>query len=176
MNQAVTTISIHFRRTPLALFRDTPSEYLDTNRLVIQIQPNAGISLQIGHKVPGQLMKLGAVEMDFETVDYFGAITNTGYERLLHDAMTGDATLFQRADMVESGWGIIQPILDVWGTLKPKDFPNYAAGTWGPKEAYRLLEQDGRDWLNFSAIQTYAQNHQSNNEARSMAVVNSRFR
>jgi glucose-6-phosphate 1-dehydrogenase len=158
MNQQVTTISIHFRRTPLALFRDTPSEHLENNRLVIQIQPNAGISLQIGHKVPGQSMKLGVVEMDFETVDYFGSVTNTGYERLLHDAMTGDATLFQRADMVESGWGIIQPILDVWGTLKPKDFPNYAAGTWGPRGANELLAHDGRNWLDFSAIQTYSQN------------------
>ena len=92
MNQAVTTISIHFRRTPLALFRDTPSEQLTNNRLVIQIQPNAGISLQIGHKVPGQLMRLGVVEMDFEAVDYFGSETSTGYERLLHDAMTGDTT------------------------------------------------------------------------------------
>ncbi len=154
MNQAVTTISIHFRRTPLALFRDTPREQLANNRLVIQIQPNAGISLQIGHKVPGQLMRLGVVEMDFEAVDYFGSQTNTGYERLLHDAMTGDATLFQRADMVESGWNIIQPILDVWETLPPRDFPNYAGGTWGPKEANKLLQSDGRDWLNFSGIQT----------------------
>lgn len=166
MNQAVTTISIHFRRTPLALFRDTPSEQLTNNRLVIQIQPNAGISLQIGHKVPGQLMKLGFVEMDFEAVDYFGSQTNTGYERLLHDAMTGDATLFQRADMVESGWGIIQPILDVWGTLPPRDFPNYAAGTWGPKLADELLQQDGRNWLNFQGIQN---NFQNNVEAYPMA-------
>jgi glucose-6-phosphate 1-dehydrogenase len=172
MNQQVTAIAIHFRRTPTALFRDTHNEYLDTNRLVIQIQPDGGISLQIGHRAPGHLMKLEAVEMDFETVGCFGSITNTGYERLLHDAMAGDATLFQRADMVEAGWGIIQPILDVWGILKPKDFPNYAAGTWGPLEAYRLMEQDGREWLNYPSIQTYSQ---SNSRSRSVAVANNRF-
>ena len=91
-------------------------------------------------------MRLGAVEMDFNYVDYFGSLLSTGYERLLYDCMIGDATLFQRADMVEAGWGVIEPLLDVWKALPPRTFPNYAAGSWGPKEADDLLEEDGREW------------------------------
>ena len=75
---------------------------------------------------------MGAVEMDFDYSDYFGKVPSTGYETLLYDAMIGDATLFQRADMVEAGWGMVQPILDVWKALPARSFPNYPAGTWGP--------------------------------------------
>ncbi|MEW6037971.1 MAG: glucose-6-phosphate dehydrogenase [Pseudomonadota bacterium] len=148
MPKRVTEIAIQFRRAPLVLFRNTQIEQLQTNRLVIHLQPNEGISLQFGAKEPGPVMKLGAVKMDFDYEDYFGASSSTGYERLLHDCMTGDATLFQRADMVEAGWSVIQPILDVWKALPPRSFPNYAAGTWGPKEADELLEEDGRHWAN----------------------------
>jgi glucose-6-phosphate 1-dehydrogenase len=84
--------------------------------------------------------------MDFNYVDYFGSLLSTGYERLLYDCMIGDATLFQRADMVEAGWGVIEPLLDVWKALPPRTFPNYTAGSWGPKEADELLEEDGREW------------------------------
>ncbi|MGA8525892.1 MAG: glucose-6-phosphate dehydrogenase, partial [Candidatus Sulfotelmatobacter sp.] len=72
-----------------------------------------------------------------------------GYERLLHDCMIGDQTLFQRADMVEAGWSVVNPVLDLWKALPPRNFPNYASGTWGPKEADELLERDGRRWRNF---------------------------
>lgn len=146
MGQRVTEITIQFRRAPFVLFRDTPIEQLRANRLVIHIQPDEGISLQFGAKVPGSIMKLGTVEMDFNYVDYFGSTPSTGYERLLHDCMIGDQTLFQRADMVEAGWSIIQPVLDVWKALPPRTFPNYAAGSWGPKEADELLQRDGRTW------------------------------
>ena len=146
LSQRVTEITIQFRRAPFILFRDTPIEQLRANRLVIHIQPDEGISLQFGAKVPGSIMKLGTVEMDFDYVDYFGSTPSTGYERLLHDCMIGDQTLFQRADMVEAGWNIIQPVLDVWKALPPRTFPNYAAGSWGPKEADELLERDGRKW------------------------------
>jgi glucose-6-phosphate 1-dehydrogenase len=142
----VTEISIQFKSAPLTLFRDTPVERLRTNRLIIHIQPDEGISLRFGAKMPGPIMRLGAVEMDFNYVDYFGAISSTGYERLLYDCMTGDATLFQRADMVEAGWCVIEPVLDVWNALPPRSFPNYAAGSWGPKEADDLLAEDGREW------------------------------
>lgn len=142
----VTEISIQFRQAPLLLFRDTPVERLRTNRLVIHIQPDEGISLRFGAKIPGPIMRLGSVEMDFNYSDYFGSTPNTGYERLLYDCMTGDATLFQRADMVEAGWRIIEPILDVWKALPPRSFPNYPAGSWGPKEADELLARDGREW------------------------------
>jgi glucose-6-phosphate 1-dehydrogenase len=146
--QRTTEIAIQFRRAPLVLFRNTAIEQLQTNRLVIYLQPNEGISLQFGAKVPGPVMKLGTVKMDFDYEDYFGSTPNTGYERLLLDCMTGDATLFQRADMVEAGWCLIQPVLDVWKALPPRSFPNYPAGSWGPKEADELLERDGRHWIN----------------------------
>jgi glucose-6-phosphate 1-dehydrogenase len=91
---------------------------------------------------------MGAVDMDFDYVDHFGEQMSTGYERLLFDCMLGDATLFQRADMVESSWKIVTPILDVWSAIPARDFPNYAAGTWGPADADSLLERDSRKWKN----------------------------
>lgn len=142
----VTEVSIQFRQAPLILFRDTPVDQLKTNRLIIHIQPDEGISMQFGAKVPGPIMKLGSVEMDFNYVDYFGTTPSTGYERLIHDCMCGDATLFQRADMVEAGWSVIQPVLDVWKALPARSFPNYSAGSWGPKESDDLLARDGRRW------------------------------
>ncbi len=142
----VTEISIQFKRAPFMLFRDTPVEKLVTNRLVIHVQPDEGISMHFGAKVPGPIVRLGEVDMDFNYVDYFGKTTNTGYERLIYDCMLGDATLFQRADMVEAAWGVVNPIIDVWSALPARNFPNYAAGTWGPKEADELLERDGRRW------------------------------
>ncbi|HXZ30808.1 MAG TPA: glucose-6-phosphate dehydrogenase [Terriglobales bacterium] len=144
-----THIVIQFRRAPFVLFRDTPVENLMPNQLVLHIQPEEGISLQFAAKVPGPIMSLGAVDMNFEYADYFGSQPSTGYERLLHDCMIGDATLFQRADMVEAGWCVVSPMLDVWKALPPRSFPNYAAGTWGPKESDELLERDGRRWRNF---------------------------
>jgi glucose-6-phosphate 1-dehydrogenase len=141
-----TEITIQFRRAPFRLFRNTPVERLKANRIVLHIQPDEGISLQFGAKIPGIVMNLGSVEMDFEYKDYFGTTPSTGYERLIYDCMIGDQTLFQRADMVEAGWNIIQPVLDVWKALPPRSFPNYASGSWGPKEADELLETDGRAW------------------------------
>jgi glucose-6-phosphate 1-dehydrogenase len=142
----VTEVAIQFKRAPFVLFRNTSVEKLTTNRLVLHIQPDEGISLRFGAKVPGPIVRLGAVEMDFNYSDYFGSTSSTGYERLLYDCMCGDATLFQRADMVEAGWEVVSPIQDVWKALPPRAFPNYTAGTWGPKEADELLERDGRRW------------------------------
>ena len=142
----ITEIAIQFKSAPFVLFRQTPVERLTPNRLVLRIQPDEGISLRFGAKVPGLLVRLGAVDMDFAYADYFGCTPSTGYERLLHDCMIGDATLFQRADMVEAGWSVVGPVLDVWQALPPRSFPNYAAGTWGPTEADELLERDGRQW------------------------------
>ncbi len=143
-----TTINIVFKKAPFMLFRDTPVEKLTTNRIVIHIQPDEGITLYFGAKVPGPIVNMGAVDMDFNYVDHFGEQISTGYERLLFDCMTGDATLFQRADMVESSWSIVSPILDVWQAIPARDFPNYEAGTWGPIEADELLRADGRKWRN----------------------------
>jgi len=141
-----TEIVIQFRRTPFVLFRNTTVKNIETNRMVIHIQPEEGISLSFGAKVPGSIMRLGLVNMDFDYDTYFGTEHSTGYERLLRDCMAGDATLFQRADMVEAGWSVIQPILDVWHALPARSFPNYAAGSWGPAEADELLARDGRVW------------------------------
>lgn len=146
MAKRVTEISIQFRKAPFMLFRNTSVESLRTNRLVIHIQPDEGISLRFGAKLPGPVMRQGAVEMDFNYSDYFGSAPSTGYERLLYDCMIGDATLFQRADMVEAGWNIITPVLDVWRALPPRSFPNYTAGSWGPKDAHELLTKEGREW------------------------------
>jgi glucose-6-phosphate 1-dehydrogenase len=143
-----TTIMIQFKRAPFMLFRDTPIERLTPNRLVIHIQPDEGITLHFGAKIPGPIVNMGAVDMDFNYRDHFGETVSTGYERLLYDCMTGDATLFQRADMVESSWKIVSPVLDVWEAIPARDFPNYEAGNWGPPEAAELLEDDGRNWKN----------------------------
>jgi glucose-6-phosphate 1-dehydrogenase len=134
------------KRPPFTLFRDTPVDRLTPNQLVINVQPNEGIALAFGAKVPGATVRLGGVQMDFRYADYFGSTPSTGYERLLYDAMAGDATLFQRADMVEASWRVVAPLLDVWQSLPPRSFPNYAAGSAGPREADDLLAKDNRSW------------------------------
>lgn len=141
-------IIIQFKQAPFVLFRDTSIERLTTNRLVIHIQPDEGLTLHFGAKIPGPIVNMGPVDMDFNYVDHFGEQVSTGYERLLFDCMTGDATLFQRADMVEAGWSIVTPIIDVWSAIPARNFPNYAAGQWGPTDADALLENDGREWKN----------------------------
>ncbi len=143
----ITEIAVEFKRAPFVLFRQTRVEELMPNRLSIRIQPNEGISLGFSAKVPGPLVKLGTVDMDFEYRDYFGTTPSTGYERLLYDCMMGDATLFRRADMVEAGWSVVSPILDVWSALPPREFPNYPAGTWGPDDDETLMKKERRRWL-----------------------------
>jgi glucose-6-phosphate 1-dehydrogenase len=138
-------IVIQFKAAPFTLFSGTSIERLTTNRLVIHIQPDEGLTLHFGAKIPGPIVRTGAVDMDFDYVDFFGEQTSTGYERLLYDAMTGDATLFQRSDMVEASWRIVSPILKAWQAGSPA---KYAAGTWGPKAADEMLERDGRKWNN----------------------------
>jgi len=142
----VSEIAIQFRRPPLTLFRDTAVEHLSRNALVIRVQPEEGISLRFGAKIPGPTVRVGNVAMDFRYQTTFGLRPSTGYETLLYDAIRGDATLFQRADMIEAGWSVVQPILEVWKALPPHAFPNYESGSWGPKEADEMLERDGRRW------------------------------
>jgi glucose-6-phosphate 1-dehydrogenase len=145
MAQRHTEITIQFKRTPFELFRNAP-KHKHTNSLIIQIQPVEGISLSFGAKIPGPVLRMGSVDMSFEYSKYFGADAYTGYEVLLYDCMIGDATLFQRADMVEAGWSVIDPVLDVWKALPPRKFPNYASGSWGPAESDQLLQADNRQW------------------------------
>jgi glucose-6-phosphate 1-dehydrogenase len=151
LSRRVTEIVVQFRRPPFALFRGTAIEKLSANRLVINVQPDEGIQLHFGAKIPGAIMKIGTVDMAFSYADHFGSEPATGYERLLYDAVLGDQTLFQRADQVEAGWSVVQPVLDVWQALPARNFPNYAAGSWGPREAAELLERDGRRWLTAEA-------------------------
>ncbi len=143
-----TEITIQFKKAPFMLFRDTSVEKLTRNHLVIHIQPDEGITLHFGAKIPGPIVDMGSVDMDFNYLDHFGETVSTGYERLLFDCMTGDATLFQRADMVEASWQIVSPIIDVWKAIPARGFPNYESGSWGPAEADALLKTDGRKWRN----------------------------
>jgi glucose-6-phosphate 1-dehydrogenase len=140
----VTEIAIQFRRAPHLVFR---GQDLSTNTLVLNVQPDEGISISFHAKLPGQEMKLKTVTMDFSYQAAFGGGERSAYATLINDCMRGDATLFDRADGVEAAWALVDPILDYFQSNKPK-FPNYAAGTWGPHEADELLERDGRHWRN----------------------------
>jgi glucose-6-phosphate 1-dehydrogenase len=142
-----TQISIVFRRPPLLLFQEAGLERVDPNRLDILVQPDEAISISMRAKKPGASFDLQPVKLAFSYKDFGNVPASTGYERLLHDAVAGDMTLFHRADMVEASWRIVTPILDVWATLPARDFPNYAAGTWGPAAAAELLARDGRQWV-----------------------------
>ncbi len=144
----VTEIAIQFKGAPHMLFQKTPTEHLAPNLLVIRIQPDEGISLRFDAKIPGPMVRVGAVDMEFQYAKYFGDAPSTGYETLLYDCLVGDGTLFQRADNVEVGWNVVQPILDVWKKLPRDGVPIYPAGAWGPTEANDLLGRDGRKWRN----------------------------
>lgn len=150
LKRRMTEIAIQFKKAPSIMFQKTQAPDLSANLLVLHIQPEEGISLRFGAKVPGPVVRIGDVNMRFQYKDYFGLKPGTGYETLLYDCMMGDATLYQRADMVESGWRVVQPILDVWNALRPKSIPSYEAGSLGPAEADRLLSRDGRTWRNLS--------------------------
>ncbi|MFI5351833.1 MAG: glucose-6-phosphate dehydrogenase, partial [Candidatus Binatales bacterium] len=143
----VTEIAIHFKRAPMLLFRKTQAaDELSSNLLVVHVQPDEGISLRFSAKIPGPTVRLGSVDMNFKYAEYFSTAPQTGYETLLLDCMIGDPTLFQRDDMVEAGWTVVMPILDVWKALPPRNFPNYASGAWGPKESDEMLARSGRHW------------------------------
>jgi glucose-6-phosphate 1-dehydrogenase len=141
-----TEIAICFKQAPYTAFQDTPVDTLRPNWLVLRIAPDEGISLQFEVKRRGPVVDLAAVKMDFHYNDWFPKEPNVGYETLLYDVMIGDQTLFMRADMVEHGWRIVQPVLDAWAAKKA-DFPNYDSGGDGPKAADELLRRDGgRVW------------------------------
>jgi glucose-6-phosphate 1-dehydrogenase len=139
-------VVLQFRRPPLQLFRDTPAERIEPNRLVIRIQPDEGISLSFQAKVPGPEMALGRVDMAFAYQDYFSSAPATGYETLLYDCMIGDQTLFHRADMVEAGWSVVAPVLEAVAASPAALLHEYPAFSQGPDEADALLARDGRRW------------------------------
>lgn len=144
-----TEVVIRFKQAPAALFRDTPVERLTTNDLILHIQPEEGVTLRFGAKIPGPSVRMGSVEMKFDYRDYFKAEPNTGYETLIYDCMTGDATLFKRADCIEAGWRVVQPLLDAWSEDGAAGLRIYPAGSAGPDEADALLARDGRRWRIF---------------------------
>jgi glucose-6-phosphate 1-dehydrogenase len=145
----VTDITIQFKVPPLHLFKDHEGkggEGIRPNVLSIRIQPDEGITLRFGAKIPGPSMNIGPVNMDFSYAESFGKSSANGYERLLLDAMLGDGTLFAHRDGVEATWSLITPILQEWAKNPIKDLPNYAAGTWGPQTSDAMIEGDGRKW------------------------------
>jgi glucose-6-phosphate 1-dehydrogenase len=142
----VTEIAIHFKAAPLPLFSEA-MEQMTPNQLIIRIQPDEGITLRFAAKVPGQVTNIRDVNMDFRYGASFGIQLAEAYERLLLDCILGDSTLYARKDMTERGWEIVMPILEEWEATKAQvNFPNYEAGTWGPKESHDLIEKDGRRW------------------------------
>jgi len=140
-----TEIMIQFRCAPHLVFRDRD---IEPNRLVLNIQPDEGISVSFGAKRPGTEMSIGNVTMNFSYREAFGGTSRSAYATLVNDCLRGDATLFDRGDSVEAAWSIVDPILDVWSAARTGTVPTYAASTWGPKESDQLLERDGRQWYN----------------------------
>ena len=142
----VSEIAIRFKQAPYSAFQDTPVQALRPNWLVISIAPDEGVTLQFEVRRRGPDVDLAAVEMAFHYDDWFAREPSVGYETLLYDVMIGDSTLFMRADLVEHGWRIVQPILDAWAAEKPR-FPNYRSGAEGPKAADDLISRSsGRSW------------------------------
>jgi len=153
LRKRATEISIQFKQPPLLIFNQLQKAGLcpmiEPNLLTIRIQPDEGISLRFGAKVPTTpQMAVCPVNMDFDYAAVFGKSSANGYERLLLDAMLGDQTLFSHRDGVETTWALYTPILEAWATKKPEVFPNYFAGSWGPECSDHLLERDGRVWRN----------------------------
>src|ERR1700674_1758803 len=136
-----TEILIQFKRAPHIVFREREVE---DNRLVLNIQPDEGISVSFGAKRPGTEMGIGQVSMNFSYREAFGDGARSAYATLLGDCVRGDATLFDRGDSVEAAWALVDPILDVWSAAKTATIPQYASGSWGPRESDALLERDGR--------------------------------
>jgi glucose-6-phosphate 1-dehydrogenase len=140
-----TEIVIQFKRAPHIVFRNREVE---PNRLILNIQPDEGISVSFGAKRPGPEMNIGNVTMNFSYLEGFGDGARSAYATLLSDCVRGDATLFDRGDSVEAAWSLVDPILDVWSAAKTATVPQYPAGSWGPRESDALLERDGRQWCN----------------------------
>jgi glucose-6-phosphate 1-dehydrogenase len=142
----VTEIAIQFKRPPLLLFKSCAVEDVNPNVLVIRIQPDEGVSLRFEVKPPGPDLCVSPLSLDFKYEQAFGSSPPEAYETLLEDCIEGDSTLFTRHDEVELAWSLVDPIIQTWDRIKPTDFPNYEAGSWGPKQADEFLQRDGRRW------------------------------
>ena len=140
-----TEIMIQFKRAPHIVFREREVE---PNRLILNIQPDEGVSISFGAKKPGTEMSIGNVTMNFSYCEGFGGVSRSAYATLLNDCLRGDPTLFDRGDSVEAAWSLVEPILEVWSAAKSVSVPQYASGTWGPRESDQLLEREARQWYN----------------------------
>jgi glucose-6-phosphate 1-dehydrogenase len=145
LTRQASEITIQFQGVPHQAFPAESTLDWQSSRLVMSIQPDEGIVLRFQAKNPGPKMHLRSVEMQFNYQDAFAARSSDAYETLLWDVMKNDATLFMRADQVEAAWRLLMPVIEVWAAAPPSDFPNYAAGTWGPEDAQSLLAQ-GHSW------------------------------
>ncbi len=141
----LTEISVFFRSAPVDLFRLGSRDAVGPNVLTIRTAPEEGVTLRLASKIPGMTTNTRWVNMDFDYGEAFGTPSPTAYERLIHDCLLGDATLYSRADAIESAWKICQPILDRW-MEKDREIPKYEAGTWGPRESDVMIESEGRFW------------------------------
>jgi glucose-6-phosphate 1-dehydrogenase len=141
-----TEIAIQFKDVPSVLFNQHPEVPLEPNVLSIRVQPEEGMSLRLASKLPGPKVRIYPVKMEFNYSSLFGGASPEAYERLILDVMAGDATLFMRRDAVEAAWQFVMPIMDHWQRSRNRYLPQYQAGTWGPLEADRLIEADGRTW------------------------------
>ena len=138
-------IAVRFRGIPHRIFGEA-GDQIENNTLVMKIQPEEGVSIRFNAKVPGPKMHIRGVTMDFNYGTGFGVTSSPAYERLIADAMRGDATLFTRWDAVERAWEAVMPILNRWEASPMIDFPNYLAGSQGPQNADAMLVADGREW------------------------------
>jgi glucose-6-phosphate 1-dehydrogenase len=139
-------IAVQFKRTPHLVFRRNPEAVAEPNWLVLRIQPDEGIALTFGAKRPGPELRIASVNMDFDYGQAFGGEPPEAYERLLLDAMKGDATLYARGEWVDIAWEILAPVQERWSAGDPRQIPSYEAGTWGPAEADVMIEGTGRRW------------------------------
>jgi glucose-6-phosphate 1-dehydrogenase len=142
----VTEVAIEFKRPPLLLFKSHAVENVNPNVLVMRIQPDEGVSLTFEVKPPGHDMEIRPLSLDFNYEEAFGNSPPEAYETLLEDCIEGDSTLFTRHDWVELAWSLVDPIIQVWNLSRPRNFPNYEAGSWGPKEADDFMAREGRRW------------------------------
>ena len=147
MPKRVTEIAIQFKRPPLLLFRTCAAvDDVSPNVLVMRIQPDEGVSLTFEVKPPGPEICVSPLRLDFKYEQAFGNTSPEAYETLLEDCIEGDSTLYTRHDWVEEAWALVDPIIKTWDRSKPTSFPNYEAGSWGPREADEFMQRDGRRW------------------------------
>jgi glucose-6-phosphate 1-dehydrogenase len=146
LSRQLSEVAIQFRAVPHQSFPGVCQRDWSASRLILSIQPEEGIVMGFQAKYPGPQMQLRPVEMRFDYQHAFAVPSPDAYETLLWDVMNNDATLFMRADQIEAAWQVLMPVLEVWAESTPRNFPNYAAGTWGPKAADALLARAGHAW------------------------------